>query len=392
MAGRGFALWQLGFRPFYLLATVFAALSVGMWAAQFAGYLPYTGHTGPAWHAHETIFGYTFAVIAGFLFTIVRSWTHRPTPAGATLALIVALWLAARILVFTPWSGAVAAANLAFALAVTAGIAIPLWQARNRRNYVFVALMVLISAALVLFHLSELEVIALPAWAGVQLGMDVVLLMMAAVAGRVVPIYTNKAVPGAGARRSQHIERLAMGGLAVLLAADLLQLSGPVLIALLIALALVHGWRLFLWDIRSALGVPLLWVLYIAYAWIPAHFVLRAMHEAGWVARPLAIHAFTIGAIGGLTMAMMIRTARAHTGRALIADGYDIASCVLLAAAAVIRVFWPLVQPQDYMPAMLCSAALWSAAFAVFIVRHGPALVRPRLDDPPLPELRARPA
>lgn len=383
MGERGFALWQLGFRPFYLLAAIFAALSVGTWAAQFAGYLPYTGHTGPSWHAHELIFGYTFAVIAGFLFTIVRSWTNRPTPTGVTLAGIVALWLAARVLVFTPWSVAVAVANVAFALAVAAGIGVPLWQARNRRNYIFVGLMVLISAALVLFHLSELDVIALPAWAGVQLGIDVVLLVIAAVAGRLVPIYTNKAVPGAHARRSQNVERLAMGGLAVLLVADLFRLSGPVLIVLTVALALVHGWRLWLWDVRSALRVPLLWVLYVAYAWIPVHFVLRAAYEAGWTARPLAIHAFTIGAIGGLTMGMMVRTARAHTGRALKADGYDIACCVLLAAAAVMRVFWPMIQPEYQVHGTLYSGALWSAAFVLFVLRHGPALVRPRLDDRP---------
>jgi len=94
-------------------------------------------------------------------------------------------------------------------------------------------------------------------------------------------------------------------------------------------------------------------------------------------------HAFTIGAIGGLTMAMMIRTARAHTGRALKADGYDVVACVLLAAAAVIRVFWPLIQPQCQVQATLYSGALWSAAFAVFVLRHAPALVRPRLDDRP---------
>lgn len=380
---RDFALWQLGFRPFYLLAAVFAALSVGTWAAQFAGYLPYTGHAGPSWHAHELIFGYTLAVIAGFLFTIVRSWANRPTPTGATLAGIVALWLAARVLIFTPWSVAVAVTNVAFSLAVAAGIGVPLWQARNQRNYFFVGLMVLISAALLLFHLSELDVITLPAWAGVQFGIDVVLLVIAAVAGRVVPIYTNKAVPGAQARRSQNVERLAMGGLFVLLAADLFQLSGAVLIVLILALAIVHGWRLFLWDFRSALRVPLLWVLYVAYAWIPVHFVLRATYEAGWVARPLAVHAFTIGTIGGLTMGMMIRTARAHTGRALQADGYDIACCVLLAVAAVMRVFWPMIQPQFHVQSTVYSGALWSAAFVLFVLRHGSALVRPRLDGQP---------
>src|SRR5690606_34547019 len=129
--------------------------------------------------------------------------------------------------------------------------------------------------------------------------------LIAAVAGRVVPLYTNKAVPGAHARRSQNVERLAMGGLAVLLAADLFRLPGPALIALTLALAIVHAWRLYLWDIRSALGVPLLWVLYLAYAWVPVHFALRAAQEVGWLARPLAVHAFTIGAIGGMTMGMM---------------------------------------------------------------------------------------
>lgn len=241
--------------------------------------------------------------------------------------------------------------------------------------------MLLISAALVLFHLAALDVVALPAWAGVQLGIDVVLLLIAAVAGRVAPIYTNKAVPGARARRSQKVERLAMGGLVVLLAADLSQVSGLALIVLTAALAIVHAWRLFLWDFRSALRVPLLWVLYIAYAWIPVHLALRATCEAGWTARPLAIHAFTVGAIGGLTMSMMIRTARAHTGRTLKADGYDIASCVLLAAAAVMRVFWPLIQPQYHVQSTLYSGALWSAAFSIFVLRHASALVRPRLDE-----------
>lgn len=381
---RGFALWELGFRPFYLLAAIFAALSVGTWAAQFAGYLPYSGDAGslvgPSRHAHELLFGYTFAVAAGFLFTIVHSWTRRPTPTGPTLAAIVAVWIAARVLAFTPWSVAVAVANLGFSLAVAAGIGIPLWQARNRQNYFFLGLVLLISAALVLFHLAALDLVALPTWAGVQLGIDVVLLLIAAVAGRVVPIYTNKAVPGARARRSQNVERLAIGGLAVLLVADLLGLSGPVLIVVTAALAIVHAWRLVLWDLRSALRVPLLWVLYIAYAWVPVHLALRATTEAGWTARPLAIHAFTVGAIGGLTMAMMIRTARAHTGRALIADGYDIAGCVLLATAAAVRVLWPLVQPEYQLQGTLYSGALWSAAFAVFVVRHGPALLRPRLD------------
>ncbi|HTO76048.1 MAG TPA: NnrS family protein, partial [Thermoanaerobaculia bacterium] len=132
----GFALFALGFRPFYLAAGVLAALSVPLWAARFAGWLgEWVYYSESVWHAHEMLFGYAFAVMVGFLFTAVRNWTGRPTPTGAKLAGIVALWLAARVLVFTPWTELAAVADTAFALAAAAGIAGPLFAVGARRNY-----------------------------------------------------------------------------------------------------------------------------------------------------------------------------------------------------------------------------------------------------------------
>ena len=154
--GKGFALWALGFRPLYLGAGLFAALSIAAWAASFAGLVP-TGAAplrDPLWHAHEMIFGFAFAVIVGFLFTAVRNWTGQPTPTGATLAGIVALWVAARILLFSPWSWAAAAADGAFALAAAWGIGRPILRARNTRNAFFVAVMLAFGAANVAFHLA----------------------------------------------------------------------------------------------------------------------------------------------------------------------------------------------------------------------------------------------
>ncbi|MCX7153341.1 MAG: NnrS family protein, partial [Proteobacteria bacterium] len=128
---RGLALWNLGFRPFYLLAGALAALGMLGWVAQLAGWLgTHTYVRGPLWHAHEMIFGYAFAVIVGFLFTAGRNWTGQPTPTGAVLALIAGLWLAARLLVLTPWPWAAAAADVAFALAAAAGLARPLLAAK----------------------------------------------------------------------------------------------------------------------------------------------------------------------------------------------------------------------------------------------------------------------
>src|SRR6476469_3701245 len=142
-----FALWNLGFRPFYLLASVFAALSVALWTCEYAGYLAAGYLRNPVWHGHEMLFGYTLAVVTGFLFTAVRTWTGQPTPAGALLAAYAALWVAGRVLVLTPYALAAALVDAAFPLAVAVGIGIPLVRSRNRRNYVFIAVLVVLSVA-----------------------------------------------------------------------------------------------------------------------------------------------------------------------------------------------------------------------------------------------------
>lgn len=383
MNERTIALWGLGFRPLYLLAAIFSAVSVGLWALQLAGLLPQAYLNGPLWHAHEMLFGYTLAVVAGFLFTAVRNWSGRPTPAGATLAAIAALWVAGRVLVLTPWGVAAAVANVAFPLAVAWGIGVPLWQARNKRNYFFIGLLILMSAGIAGIHLASLGVVEVPPWVGVQLGLDVILFIMAVMAGRVVPMFTNNGAPGAGARRSPHVERAALGGVLMLLVADLFGLGGMPLAVLALVVAIVHAVRLILWNPRATLRVPLLWVLHLAYAWIPVHLLLRAAGEAGWVMRPLAVHALTIGAIGGLTIGMMVRTARGHTGRPLVADRVETTCFVLIAAAAVVRVVCPLVVPHHYLASVYLSATLWSAGFLLYTVRYWPILTRPRADGVP---------
>ncbi|HKR39909.1 MAG TPA: NnrS family protein, partial [Paraburkholderia sp.] len=178
MAVQGFALWRLGFRPFYLLASGFAAVSIALWALQFAGLLKGAYLRGPIWHAHEMLFGFTLAVVVGFLLTAGRNWSNRPTLSGPPLAALAALWLAGRVLVLTPWGWAAAIVNVAFPLAAAAALGIPFFAARNRRNYFFVGLLVLLALAQLGVHLGELGVLQLPGWAGVQLGLDVVLFIM----------------------------------------------------------------------------------------------------------------------------------------------------------------------------------------------------------------------
>jgi uncharacterized protein involved in response to NO len=377
------ALLRLGFRPFYLLASIFAASSVGLWTAQYAGWLNAPYLNGPLWHAHEMLFGFTMAVIAGFLFTAVRNWTAQPTPTGATLAAIALLWLAGRVLVLTPWAFASALVNAAFPLVVAAGIGIPLARAGNRRNYFFVALLVVIAAAVLTVHLAQIGVLDLPSWIGIQIALDVVLFVMSVMAGRVIPMFTNNGVLGARARRLAWLERTVLGVTLLVLAADALQLRGGLFIALCVIAAGAHAARLVLWTPWKTLRTPLVWVLHAAYAWIPIHLGLRALVELEWVPSPLATHALTIGAIGGLTIGMMTRTARGHTGRPLQVDGFEVTCFALVLAAAVVRVFGPLIAVDRYVASVAVSGVLWSAAYALYAVRYWPVLTRPRLDGKP---------
>jgi uncharacterized protein involved in response to NO len=382
-APAGFALFALGFRPFYLLASVFGALSVALWALQFSGLLARPYLAGPLWHAHEMLFGFTLAVVVGFLFTAGQNWTGLPTPKGWKLALLAALWVAARVLVLTPYGLAAALANVAFPLAAAVGLGIPFFKARNKRNYFFVGLLGLLALAAAFIHLSQLGLLAAPAWPGIRVSLDVVLFILAVMGGRVIPMFTNNGVPGAGASRQPHIEKAALGAVLALLAVDAAGLQGWPVAAIAAAAFVAHAWRWALWRPWKTLRTPLVWVLQLAYAWVPIHLLLRGFGELGATAPSLATHALTVGAVGGLVIGMMTRTARGHTGRPLRADRWETACYVLVLLAAVVRVAVPLVAPAQTVPAVLGSAVLWSAGFGLYAVRYWPMLSRPRLDGRP---------
>lgn len=376
----GFALWALGFRPFYLLASLLAVASVALWALQFAGLLDTPYLAGPLWHAHEMVFGFTLAVVVGFLFTAGRNWSGQSTPTGVPLMALAALWLAGRILLLTPWGYLAALANVAFPLAAAVGLGRALVKGRNKRNYFFVGLLVLMAAGAGAVHAEHLGWSLLPAWAGIQIGLDVVLFMMAVMGGRVIPMFTSNGVPGVHSRRHPRVEQGALGVVLALLVADAAGLPDLVIFVLAGAGAVLHAIRLGLWQPLKTLRVPLVWVLHAAYLWIPIHLALRAAAALDIVPGSFATHALTVGAIGGLVIGMMTRTARGHTARPLRADPLDAACYVLVLLAALVRVGLPLLWPLAYMPAVLGSAVLWCAGFALYAWRYWPVLSRARLD------------
>jgi uncharacterized protein involved in response to NO len=382
----GFALWNLGFRPFYLLASLFSALSVLLWAGQFSGFLPSAYLADPLWHGHEMLFGYTTAIIAGFLLTAVGNWTGQSTPSGMPLMALAALWVAGRVLVFTPFPVVAAIVNAAFPAAVALAIAVPMLKARNKRNYFFVGLLLLMSVLIVAVHLAMQGRLALPPRTGLQLELDVVLFIMVVMGGRIIPMFTNNGVPGTNATRHPLVEKLALGTVILLFVADLLQPPATLTtLTAVIALAgaLAHAYRLALWKPWRTLANPLVWILHASYAWIVVALLLRGLTALDLLAGSYASHALTVGAIGGLTLGMMTRTARGHTGRMLTADNYELALFILIQLAAFIRVFGGIASPAWYMVSIQLSGLLWAVAFGIYFVRYWPVLTRPRLDGKP---------
>ncbi len=361
------ALLSLGFRPFYLLAGAYAALAVPLWGAMYAGML----EPNMLWHGHEMLFGYAFAVIAGFLLTAVRNWTSLPTPSGAPLAALAGLWLLARLVApfALQWSVFI---DALFAIALAIGIGRPLVLSGNKRNLVFVVLVLALGGASVAFQAWPL--------AALRFGLDIVLLVIAVIAGRVVPMFTNNAVPGAGARSTKWLELASLASLVLVIGLDLFSYSPGMS---LLAAALLHAMRLSLWMPWKTLGKPILWILHFSYAWIVVHLLLRGLAAYELVAPQLATHALTIGAIGGMTLGMMTRTSRGHTGRMLVAGTPEVLAYVLVQAAAVVRVLVPLALPDAYFATVMGSAALWFAAFAIFTVAYFPILSQPRADGRP---------
>jgi len=376
--------FALGFRPFFLAAGVLAVVLMGAWLLILQGSLGAGAWATPAWHGHEMLFGFTIAVIAGFLLTAVRNWTGLATPAGPPLAALFAVWLAGRLAWMLPDLPplGVALADLAFLPVLAIVLARPILRARQFVNLAFPILLLALAAANALVHLEALA-LAHTARLGLHGAASMVVMIMVIVGGRVVPSFTDNRL-GSRARRWKPIE-MALPWLTLLALLGWLAAPGSATTALLAALAAVlHGSRLAGWYTRRVWSVPLLWVLHLGYAWLPLGFALLALAAAGVApAQSSALHAFTAGGIGVLTLGMMARVSLGHTGRLLEAPPVMTWAFVAINLAALLRVVPPLLMPAVMGPALLASGLLWIAAFALFVFVYVPMLLRPRADGKP---------
>ncbi|MCC6535281.1 MAG: NnrS family protein [Burkholderiales bacterium] len=378
------ALFALGFRPFYLLAALVAALSLPVWAAQYFGVLPMVGLvSGVAWHTHEMVFGFAIAVITGFLFTAVRNWTGLPTPSGRGLAALACLWVAGRIVMLTGPSLLAALVDVAFLPAVAWSLWRPLHAARNRNQF-FVAILAALAAVNAVFHTGHAGLIDVSPVRAMHIALAIVVMIVAIMAGRVIPAFTRNAVPAARVRMVRGLDAASLACLAGALIAWLAGLPAWLVVPLAVAAAVTHAARLWSWDPWSTRRQPILWILHVSYAWIPVGMLLLALAVAGVAGTTaLGLHALGAGAVGGMIIGMITRTARGHTGRPLRVGASETLAYALVHLAALIRVILPLLWPQAYAAGIVVSAALWSAAFAIYLAVYGPFLLKARADGRP---------
>jgi len=380
-------LLALGFRPFYLLAGLLAAAGVALWLRAYTGDAHFgTYLQGILWHSHEMLFGFVAAAMTGFLFTAVRNWTGQSTPTGAMLGLIALLWILARVLFLSGPTVLAVALDLAFLPVITAGVAIPIIRSRNQRNYKILGVLVTLCALHLSFHLALAG--ELPGWlsrASLLAAIDTVVILFALVGGRVIPAFTRNAVPDSDPTHKPWLEVCAFG-LLILIAAMTL-LGGSITLApwvpatVLFLAAAAHALRLAYWQPQLTLDNPLLWMMPVAYSWLPLALLLQGLSSLGMVMPGTWIHALTVGALSSLIVAMMMRSSLGHTGRKLVASRADIAAFLLLQLAAVLRVIAGMT--GSYQAVVVTSGVLWILAFLVFLLRYMPMLLQPRVDGRP---------
>ena len=376
-----------GFRPFFLLAGLHATVAIPLWVAMLHGVdlqrLPLPAHT---WHAHEMLFGFVAAAVAGFLLTAVPSWTSRRGYAGLPLLGLVAVWLGGRVAMSLPlglpsWLGA--AVDLAFLPSLALMVLPALLRSGNRRNLVFIGLLAMLFASNLHFHLrggASTEPLTL--------GLNVMLLMLAVIGGRILPAFTSAGLKARGLdvriRRFQPLDRAALFAVAAVLTFDLFAAGSFVAGMVAAVAATLLALQLAQWRGLHTSRVPLLWVLHLGYAWLPVCLALKAAWLLG---APIGganwLHALTVGGFATMILGVMSRASLGHTGRPLVAPPGAVAAYILITGAAIARVFVPLLGPAAAALAPTLAGVLWTLAFGLFVLTYAPILMRPRADGGP---------
>lgn len=378
------------FRPFFLLAALWAAAAIIIWMAAYSG-APVLGEVVDplGWHQHEMLFGFVGAAVIGFLLTAIANWTGRPLLGGSGLAVLAALWIAVRVCfalgIGAPWLPLVLELTLFLAVAVFAAREVVLSGNRNLPIAIIVALMGTAAAV----DLAETGGLLADNDIGLRSGIALVAILIGLIGGRIIPAFTRNWLMREGASQPMPTmpspaDMRVLAITAVSLVGWLLWPESNVVGWLLLASALAHVWRVARWQGWRTFADPLVVVLHLAYLWMPVGLGLLGLHLAfDLVSRSAAIHALGAGAMGLLILAVMSRASLGHTGRTLRAGPALASAYALVFVGALVRVFASVDLFAGLWPIHL-SAALWAGGFLLFALLYFPILTQPRIDDPTL--------
>ncbi len=386
-----FNLFSYGFRPGFFFAGTAAVLLVPIWALSFVSGAPLGLSWPPTlWHGHEMLFGFLGSAVAGFLLTAVPSWTGKKAVAGRPLVVLASVWLAARLLIATSgwWpSPLLAAVDLSFLPVLAFLVGAPLLRPLNRNAILLVVLGGLWLTNLI-FHVALIHMNTVLAGHVLNIGIDIVLTLVTVIGGRIVPTFTAAALRQhgvQGAVRSRLVMTVsAIVAMVLVTLGDIFWPDTHVSGAIAAIAAMAQGARLMQWRTLRTLRQPIVWILHLAYAWLPIGLALKAAAMlGGYAIAAFWLHALTIGALTTMVTAVMTRASLGHTGRPLIVHPLITVAYALLTAAAVVRVFGLSGFGLSFPSVIVWSALLWTTAFALFVGVYLPILWGPRADGKP---------
>ncbi len=391
-AHRGPALLAYPFRPFFILAGLYAVIVVFGWLGLlFAGWPVGEGMSPLRWHAHELVFGLTSAAIAGFLLTAMCQWTGAKPLRGTGLALLVALWIAGRVAM---WSGGVlpgvviAVIDVAFLVAFGAIAARVIIGAGSRRNLVLLGVLALLVAGNIASHIGMRGDQSTLAVGAEHASIMLVLLLIVIIAGRITPAFTGNWLAQQGrdrrvVRGDARLDLAAIVATAAVIPAAWVTTLPWLMPAVALLAAALNAARLIGWSGWHAARNPLLWVLHVGYAWVVVTLVLRGLEPWSAAITPTVwLHAAGVGAIGTMLLGVMTRVALGHTGRPLVLPRGASIIYGLISAAALLRL-GAAFDWLDYRWSLLGAGFAWILAFALFLAWFAPILASPRPDGRP---------
>jgi uncharacterized protein involved in response to NO len=380
---RGFsgpALLSYGFRPFFLFGALWAAITIALWLPMLSGHLLLPSAFTPIeWHVHELVYGYVPAVIAGFLLTAVPNWTGRLPVVGTPLLLLFLTWLSGRIAILISFHiGAVTAAviDLTFLAALCFVVAREIMAGNNARNLKVLAVVALLLIGNALFHLGATAGIG--NGYGTRLGIAAILMLIMLIGGRIIPSFTRNWLarrgPGRLPRPCDRFDNAAMAVSGVTLAAWAMLPDKSPTAVLALAAGSFNVIRLYRWAGERTAAEPLVLILHVAYAFVPLGFLLLALGilRSDLVGQSGALHVWTAGAIGLMTLAVMTRASLGHAGRPLTATRPIQFIYIAALIAALTRIMAALGLFRE--PMLHLSATAWVLAFGSFVVIYAPLL------------------